>query len=53
MADFIERVDKAAASSSPSTRKVKAPEERQKRGRWVLPTILLGSVLVSLWFWFS
>lgn len=33
-------------------RSVKPKEERQKRGRWVLPLLLLISVLASLYFWF-
>lgn len=27
-------------------------EERYKRGRWVLPALLILSVLASLYFWF-
>lgn len=32
-------------------RNVKPPEERHKRGRWVLPVVLAVSVLFSWFFW--
>ncbi len=32
-------------------RNVKPKEERLKRGRWVLPVLLVISVLASLYFW--
>lgn len=31
-------------------RKVTPSEERHKRGRWVLPVLLVVSVLISLYF---
>jgi len=33
-------------------RQVTPSEERHKRGRWVMPVLLVLSVLLSLYFWF-
>lgn len=33
-------------------RTTKPSEEKQKRGRWVLPMVLVVTVLLSMWFWF-
>jgi len=32
-------------------RKIKPEPERHKRGRWVMPILLIISVLLSFYFW--
>lgn len=41
-----------AAPTSGTSRNIKPPQERYKRGRWVTPALLVGSVLISLYFWY-